>query len=110
MDTSKYIKKCPNCGTEIEPYRIATTGDKVVAGLGGAGGAIAGFALGGPIGAVIGGAITYAIGKSNLMDNDDNCSESQLFKYECSNCGYTWEQKIHTNDNPDDPSMTGFPY
>lgn len=28
MDTSKYIKKCPRCGTEIELDRYTTAGDK----------------------------------------------------------------------------------
>ena len=56
MDTSPYIKNCPKCGTEIEPERYATTGDKILAGIIGAGGAVAGFALGGPIGATIGAA------------------------------------------------------
>ena len=33
MDTSKYIKTCPRCGTEIEPERYATKGDKAFGGV-----------------------------------------------------------------------------
>ena len=55
MDTSKYIKKCPRCGTEIEPERSATTGDKIYGGITGASGTIIGFSFGGPIGAAQGG-------------------------------------------------------
>lgn len=33
MDTKKYIKKCPKCGTEIEPQRCASAGDNAVGGV-----------------------------------------------------------------------------
>lgn len=35
MDTSKYIKKCPRCGTDIEPKRHATWGVHALAGVAG---------------------------------------------------------------------------
>lgn len=42
MDTSKYIKKCPRCGTEIEPKRYATKGDKAFGGVTAVSGALIG--------------------------------------------------------------------
>ena len=104
MDTSKYIKKCPRCGTEIEPERCATTGDKVVGGITGASGAAVGFAFGGPIGAGIGAIAGYFLGRSSDMSISDDYDENQWFQYKCDKCGCTWKEKIHTNDNPDDPT------
>ena len=111
MDTSQYIKKCPRCGTEIEPERYATTGDKILAGIIGAGGAVAGFALGGPIGATIGAAGGYAAGKKTVMSIEDDSDQSQWFIYKCPDCGCEWKEKIHTNDDPDDSSwIANAPY
>lgn len=104
MDTSKYIKECPRCHTEIEPDRYATAGDKAIGGVSGLSGAAIGFGVGGPVGAVIGGVIGYFAGKSAVMSAEDSHDMNQWFKYKCPNCGCTWKEKIHTNDNPDDPS------
>lgn len=102
MDTSKYIKKCPRCGTDIEPNRCATKGDKVVGGVTALSGATIGFAFGGPIGAAIGGTIGYFGGKAGMMSIEDDHDMQQWFKYKCPKCGTNWKEKIHTNDNPDD--------
>lgn len=103
MDTTKFIKKCPRCGTEIEPERTATTGDKVYGGITGTSGAVLGFSFGGPIGAAIGGVVGYYIGKKTIMAIEDDHDENQWFKYKCPKCGCEWKEKIHTNDHPDDP-------
>ena len=107
MDTSQYIKKCPRCGTEIEPERYATTGDKALSGVMAASGAAAGFAIGGPVGAIIGGVVGYFGGKKAIMSLEDDCQETQWFIYKCPNCGCEWKERIHTNDDPDDPSWLG---
>jgi len=111
MDTSKYIKKCPRCQTEIEPKRHATAGDKFIAGVMGLGGAIIGFTFGGPLGAAAGAAAAYQGGKASVMSIENDHDQSQWFKYKCPKCGIEWKEKIHTNDDPDDPSwMTNAPY
>lgn len=107
MDTSNLIKKCPRCGTEIEPERCATTGDKVFGGVTGAGGAAIGFCLGGPVGALIGAAAGYYGGKKTVMSIEDDHDENQWFQYKCPKCGCKWKEKIHTNDNLDDSSWIG---
>lgn len=113
MDTSKYIKKCPRCGTEIEPDRYATTGDKAFGGMTAASGAAIGFTFGGPIGGAIGGVAGYFVGRETIMAIENDHDMDQWFKYKCPNpdCGCEWKEKIHTNDNPDDPSwMMNVPY
>lgn len=111
MDTSKYIKKCPRCGTDIEPERYATTGDKVYGGITGASGAAIGLSFGGPIGAVIGAAAGYLIGKATIMSIENDHDMEQWFKFKCPKCGIEWKEKIHTNDDPDDPSwLMNAPY
>ena len=111
MDTSKYVKKCPRCGTKIEPERTATTGDKVYGGITGASGAAIGFSFGGPIGAAIGAAAGYLIGKATIMSIENDHDMEQWFKFKCPKCGIEWKEKIHTNDDPDDPSwLRNAPY
>lgn len=104
MDTSKYIKPCPRCGTSIEPKRHASWGVHVLAGVAGVCGGVIGFAFGGPVGGAGGAAATYAIAKHNIMSIEDDHDENQWFKYKCPKCGCNWKEKIHTNDHPDDPS------
>ena len=74
MDTSKYTKKCPRCGTEIEPERYATKGDKA---FGGVSGALIGATFGGPIGAGIGAIAGYFAGKTTIMsiENDHDMNQ-----------------------------------
>ena len=50
MDTSKYIKKCPRCGTDIEPKRHASWGVHALAGVAGVCGGVIGFTFGVPVG------------------------------------------------------------
>lgn len=107
VDTSQYIKKCPKCNIDIEPVRAASTSTKALAGVMGGAGALLGFALGGPVGAVIGGAAGYAANKANLMDIEDTHDHTQCYEYKCPQCGHSWKEKIHTNDNPGDPSWLG---
>lgn len=102
MDTSKYIKKCPRCGTDIEPKRHASWGVHVLAGVAGVCGGVIGFAFGGPVGGAGGAAATYAIAKHNIMGVEDDHDENQWFKYKCPKCGTNGKEKIHTNDHPDD--------
>lgn len=104
MDTSKYIKKCPRCGTEIEPERYATVGDKILAGFFGFCGGVVGFGLGGPVGAAAGAAAGYYGGKATVMSIENDHDQNQWFKFKCPKCGIEWKEKIHTNDDPDDPS------
>lgn len=111
MDTSKYIKKCPRCGTEIDPERYATAGDKAFGGMTAVSGAFAGAAVGGLPGAVIGGVIGYVGGKETILSIEDDHDENQWFRYKCPKCGCNWKEKIHTNDDPDDPSwIANAPY
>lgn len=113
MDTSKYIKKCPRCGTEIEPERYATKGDKAFGGVTAVSGALIGATFGGPIGAGIGAIAGYFAGKATIMSIENDHDMNQWFKYKCSNstCGCEWKVKIHTNDDPDDPSrIANAPY
>lgn len=111
MDTSKYIKKCPRCGTDIEPDRYATTVDKIMGGVTGVSGAAIGFAVGGPIGAAVGAAVGYWGGKASMLSIEDDHDMTQWFKYKCPNCGCNWKEKIHTNDHPDDTSwIANAPY
>lgn len=104
MDTSKYIKKCPRCNTNIEPTRYATVGDKILAGIMGTCGAVVGLGLGGPWGAAAGAAAGYYGGKSTILSIKDDHDQNQWFKYKCPQCDIEWKEKIHTNDNPDDSS------
>ena len=104
MDTKKYKKKCPRCGTEIEPQRHATSGDNAIGGVTAVSGAAIGMALGGPVGAAIGGAIGFLGGRASMMAIENEHDENQWFKYNCPNCGCNWKEKIHTNDHPDDSS------
>lgn len=105
--TSQYIKKCPKCGTEIEPVRSASTSTKVLAGLMSGGGVVIGATFGGPVGAVIGGVLGYVANKVTIMDIEDTHDHSQCYKYKCPNCGHSWKENIETNDNPEDPSWIG---
>lgn len=107
MNLSDYKKKCPRCGTEIEPDRCASTGTKVIAGIMGACGGLIGFGLGGPVGAAAGAAAGYYGGKKTVMSIEDDHDENQLFQNKCPHCGCNWNEKIHTNDHPDDPSWLG---
>ncbi len=102
MDTSKYIKECPRCHTDIEPSRYATGFDKAMAGTTGVGGAAIGLALFGPIGGIIGGILGYRGGKKAMLSIEDDHEEDQWFKYKCPHCGCEWKEEIHTNDNPQD--------
>lgn len=79
MDTIHLKKNCPRCNTEIEPKRYATTGDKALSGVFGAAGAAVGFALGEPIGAVIGVAVSYFGNKKATMTIEDDHDQSQWF-------------------------------
>lgn len=111
MDTSKYIKKCPRCGTEIEPERYATKGDKAFGGVTAVSGALIGATFGGPIGAGIGAIAGYCAGKTTIMSIENDHDMNQWFKYKCPRCGCNWKEKIHTNDDPDDPSwIANAPY
>ena len=107
MDTSKYIIKCPQCGTEIEPKRCASTGTKVLAGVLGLCGGLVGFGLGGPVGAAAGAAAGYAGGKKTVMSIEDDHDSNLWLKYKCPNCGYERKEKKHANNNPDDPCWIG---
>lgn len=53
MDTTKYIKPCPRCGTDIEPKRHASWGVHALAGVAGVCGGVIGFAFGGPVGELV---------------------------------------------------------
>lgn len=103
MDTSKYIKKCPRCGRSIEPERCATIFDKLF-------GCLIGFCIGflglmgGPIVAIICAVVGYFMGLITIMSIEDDHDMNQWFKYKCPKCGYERKEKIHTNDDPDDPS------
>lgn len=111
MDTSKYKKKCPRCGTDIEPERYATKGDKAFGGVTAVSGALIGATFGGPIGAGIGAIAGYFAGKATIMSIENDHDMDQWFKYKCLKCGCNWKEKIHTNDDPDDPSwMMNSPY
>lgn len=46
MDTIKYIKKCPQCGTEIDPRWNETTRPKLLSESLGLCGGVVGFSLG----------------------------------------------------------------
>lgn len=107
MDTSKLIKPCPKCHTNIKPERVATTSTKILAGVTGGAGVAVGFGLGGPIGAAIGGILGYFVNKATIMSIQDSHNQSQWFKYKCPNCGKEWKASIHTNDHPDDISTLG---
>lgn len=104
MDTKKFIKPCPQCGSGIEPKRCATSFDYTIGGIAGVLGGTVGFFCGGPFGAAIGGALGYKVAKWNTMSIADESRNSQLFKYKCPNCGKTWKEELYTNDNPEDPS------
>lgn len=104
MDTSKLAKECPRCKTLIEPKRHATGVDHTIAAVCGAGGAMLGFSIGGPAGAAAGAAALYALGKKSMLDLSDRHAHSQWFKYKCPKCGCTWKERIHTNDDPEDPN------
>lgn len=104
VNTSKLIKKCPRCHTDIEPERYATTGDKVLAGFYGACAAVLGFSIGGPVGAVAGATAGYYGSMKTIMSIEDDHDKEQWFKYVCPKCGIEWKEEIHTNDHPDDPS------
>lgn len=110
MDTCYFKKKCPRCNTEIEPKRIATAGDEAFSGMCGAGGAAIGFTLGGPVGAIVGAAVSYFGNKKAIMSIKDHHDKSQWFKYKCPKCGCQWKEKIHTNDDPEDPSWINAAY
>ena len=114
MDTSKYIKKCPRCGTDIEPERYATKGDKAFGGVTAVSGALIGATFGGPIGAGLGAIAGYFAGKATILGGLILIFIGiQWFKYKCPNpkCGCEWKEKIHTNDDPDDPSwIANAPY
>lgn len=111
MDTSKYKKKCPRCGAEIEPERYATKGNKAFGGVTAVSGALIGAAFGGPIGAGIGAIAGYFAGKATIMSIENDHDMNQWFKYKCPKCECNWKEKIHTNDDPDDPSwMMNAPY
>lgn len=106
-DTTQFIKKCPKCGTDVEPKRSASTSTKVLAGIMSGGGVVIGATFGGPVGAVIGGLVGYALNKVTIMDIEDTHDQSQCYKYKCPKCGHSWKENIHTNDNPEDPSWLG---
>lgn len=111
MDTSKYIKKCPQCGTDIEPKRIATMSNKIFAGITGVCGGFIGFFLGGPAGAAAGATLGYCANKKVAMAMDDDYNTEQWFKFKCPKCGNEWKERIHTNDHPDDPTpLMNAPY
>lgn len=111
MDTSKYKKKCPRCGEEIEPERYATKGDKAFGGVTAVSGALIGATFGGPIGAGIGAIAGYFAGKATIMSIENDHDMNQWFKYKCPKCECNWKEKIHTNDDPDGPSwMMNAPY
>ena len=77
MDTSKYIKKCPRCSTEIEPERYATKGDKAFGGVTAVSGALIGATFVGPIGAGIDAIAGNFAGKSTIMtiENDHDMNQ-----------------------------------
>ena len=112
MNAKKYIKKCPKCGTEIEPQRCASAGDNALGGVAAASAAAIGFALGGPVGGVIGAAVGFFGGRASVMGIENDHDENHLFRYVCPKCGCNWKEKIHTNDHPDDSShiLTGSPF
>lgn len=111
MDKSKYKKKCPRCDTNIEPQRYATIGDKILGGVFGFCGAVVGLGLGGPWGAAAGAAAGYYGGKATVLSIENDHDQNQWFKYKCPKCGCEWKEKIHTNDDPDDPSwLMNAPY
>lgn len=105
MDTSKYIKKCPRCNTDIVPKRCAGTSTKIYAGITGFCGGVIGFSLGGPVGAAAGAALGYYFNKKAAMAIDDDYNMEQLFRFKCPKCGCEWKEKIHTNDHPEDASI-----
>lgn len=72
MDTSKYKKKCPRCGTEIETDKYATKGDKAFGGVTSVSGAINGATFDGSIGAGIGTIAGYFSGKATIMSIENN--------------------------------------
>ena len=106
MDTSKYIKRCPRCGTDIEPDRYATKGDKAFGGVTSVSGALIGATFGGPVGATIGGVAGYFAGKATIMSIENDHDMNQSFKYKCPNskCGCEWKEIFHINDDSDDTS------
>lgn len=79
MDTSKYIKKCPRCGTEIEPDRYATKGDKAFGGVTAVSGALIGATFGGPIGAGLGAVVGYLADKAAIMFIENDHDMNQWF-------------------------------
>ena len=111
MDTRKYKKRCSRCGTIVEPDRYATIIDKILGGIIGFCGCVIGFCIGGPIGAVILAVVGYFVGLMTIMSIENDHDMNQWFKFKCPNCGCEWKEKIHTNDDPDDPSwMANAPY
>lgn len=105
MDTSKYKKKCPLCGTEIEPKRHTTGTARFLGGVISLSGATIGFCLGGPIGAAAGAALGYVGGRETAKSMENDYDPSQWFKFKCPKCGCNWKERIHTNDDPDDPTI-----
>ena len=85
--------------------RHATTSTYVLSGIMGGAGAVVGFGLGGPIGAIVGGILSYAVNKRVVMSHEDSYNRYQSFKFKCSNCGHEWTQKLEGNEHPDDASM-----
>ena len=77
MDSSKYKKKCPRCGAEIEPERYATKGDKAFGDVTAVSGALIGATFGGSIGAGIGAVAGYFAGKATIMsiENDHDMNQ-----------------------------------
>lgn len=104
MDTTKLIKPCPRCGTDIEPDRHATLTDHLIGGITAFTGGAFGFFVAGPVGAAGGAVAGYEIGKHSMMSIEDEHDEEQWFKFKCPNCGCNWKEKIHTNDDPQDNS------
>ena len=109
-NTKDYIKKCPRCGTDIEPKRFATKGDKALAGVMGVVGGIVGFAFGGPWGAAAGAVASYYANKAAILSIEDDHDENQWYKYSCPKCGTNWTEKLHTNDDPSAPSWLNSGY
>ena len=99
---SEFTKKCPRCGTEIEPKRHATKGDKAYGVVTAMSGALIGGTFGGPIGAGVGAVVGYFAGKATIMSIEDDHDMRQWYKYKCPKCGCEWKEKLHTNDHPDD--------
>ena len=77
MDTSKYIKKCPRCGEDIEPERCATLGDKIMGGICAVSVGIFGAAFGGPLGGAGGLVARYELGKHRMMSISDDYEKKQ---------------------------------